>query len=130
MSRVLLAVAVLVAVAPPGAGQPARDASGPQVEISGRITKVGLARAQGMPSLEVKTRDGRTWRVWLGSMRYLIEQGFNPKTGQELSAKGFRKPEADELTAASVTLTETGQTVRLRDASGMPLWRGGRRGQR
>jgi hypothetical protein len=82
-----------------------------------------------MPSLEVKTAEGRAWKVWLGSMRYLVEQDFNPKAGQEVSVKGFQ--EADqEVTASSVTLTATKQTIRLRDESGRPVWRGGFRGGR
>jgi len=130
MNRMLLAAAILLAPMLPAAGQQARDASHRLVEIAGRITKVGLERGRGMPSLEVKAEDGRIWRVWLGSMRYLVEHGFNPKAGQRLSAKGFKSPDADELTAASVTLTETRQTIRLRDDSGTPLWRAARRGQR
>ena len=103
--------------------------SRPVVEIRGRITQVGLVRGQGMPSLEVKTAEGRAWKVWLGSMRYLVEQDFNPKAGQEVSVKGFQ--EADqEVTASSVTLTATKQTIRLRDESGRPVWRGGFRGGR
>ncbi|MEK7407884.1 MAG: hypothetical protein AAB225_22670 [Acidobacteriota bacterium] len=100
-------------------------ASKPPIEITGRITKVGLAFGQGMPSVEVQA-GARTWKVWLGSMRYLVQQNFNPKAGQEVTIKGFQ-PAADsnEMYAASITLTETKQTIRLRDDSGWPLWRGG-----
>ena len=129
MKELFLAVAVVLGPALPGAFAQAPIASNPVVEISGRITKVGLVRGQGMPSLEVKTAAGVTWKVWLGSMRYLVEQNFNPKAGQEVSVKGFK--EADqEVTASSVTLTETKQTIRLRDESGRPVWRGGFRGGR
>jgi len=123
-----LAVAVLLGSGLPGAFAQAPIASNPVVEISGRITKVGLERGQGMPSLEVKTVAGATWKVWLGSMRYLVEQNFNPKAGQAVSVKGFKETD-QEVTASSVTLTETKQTIRLRDESGRPVWRGGFRGR-
>jgi hypothetical protein len=102
----------------------------PTAEVAGRIAKVGIVRGQGMPSLEVKAPDGQIWRVWLGSMRYLVEQGFNPRAGQQVTAKGLKKPGAEELTAYVVSLPEMRQTIRLRDESGRPLWRGGPRSQR
>jgi hypothetical protein len=121
-------ISLAIATALPGAFAQAAIASNPVVEISGRITKVGLERGQGMPSLEVKTVAGATWKVWLGSMRYLVEQNFNPKAGQEVSVKGFKQA-GQEVTASSATLTETKQTIRLRDESGRPVWRGGFRGR-
>lgn len=129
MKECFLAAAILLGGVLEGAFAQAPIASNPAVEISGRITKVGLVRGQGMPSLEVKTAAGATWKVWLGSMRYLIEQNFNPKAGQEVSIKGFKQA-GQEVTASSVTLTETKQTIRLRDESGRPVWRGGFRGGR
>jgi len=130
MSIVLLATAVLLGPWAFSAVAQTPAADDPTAEVTGRITKVELVRGQGMPSLEVKGADGRTWRVWLGSMRYLVEQGFNPKAGQQVTAKGREKPGAEELMAYVVSLPETKQTIRLRDESGKPLWRGGRRGQR
>jgi hypothetical protein len=104
------------------------------IEIKGQIAKVGIARGQGMPSLDVKADSGKTWKVWLGSMRFLMEQNFSPKAGQDVRVKGFPATAADEMTAQTVTLTETKQTIRLRDEQGFPLWRGpmgrGRRGSR
>ncbi len=129
MSKRWAVVGTLLVAALAAAGQPAAVAAKPVIEISGRITKVGLAHGQGMPSLEVKTAEGKAWRVWLGSMRYLVEQNFNPKAGQEASARGFESAE-NELTAISVTLTEGKQTIRLRDEQGRPLWRGRYRGGR
>ena len=94
----------------------------PVLEVKGRIVKVGLTPGQGMPLIEVKAESGKTWRVWLGSMRYLMEQDFSPKAGQEVVVKGFEQGE--DILAATVTLPETKQTIRLRDEKGMPLWRG------
>jgi hypothetical protein len=103
----------------------------PPVEIRGRIARVNAGPAEGMPSLEVEV-DGRVWRVWLGSLRYLIENDFNPRAGQLVIVRGIR-PGADreEAWAVAVTLVEQKRTLRLRDESGRPLWRGrkGRRGR-
>jgi hypothetical protein len=133
MRAQVLAVAVLLAC--PLFGQDAGTKPGNStVEMKGRIEKVGIARGQGMPSLEVKADSGKTWKVWLGSMRYLMEQNFSPKAGQDVTVKGFPAASAFEMTAHTVTLTETKQTIRLRDDQGLPLWRGqmgrGRRGPR
>lgn len=121
MGMPVLALALLACTLP--AQGP--NTANPVLEIKGRIVKVGIAPGQGMPSLEVKADSGKTWKVRLGSMRYLMEQNFNPKAGQEVIVKGFQLD--DDLIASSVTLTETKQTIRLRDENGMPLWRGGRR---
>ena len=77
---------------------------------------------QGMPWLEVKGPK-ETVKVWLGSMRYLIDENFNPKAGQEVAVKGYQMK--DGLVAIQVTLTAEKKTLKLRDAQGWPLWRGG-----
>jgi len=130
MRTVFLAIALTVGPGACGAVAQTPSAENPAAEVAGRIAKVEIVRGQGMPSLEVKAADGRTWKVWLGSMRYLVEQGFNPKAGQQVAAKGLKKPGSDELMAYVVSLPETRQTLRLRDESGRPLWRGGPRGRR
>jgi len=106
------------------AERPPTAAQGP-VEIRGRILRVNAGPEQGMPSLEVEA-EGRTFRVWLGSMRYLIENDFNPKAGEQVVIRAFR-PFADrpEAWAAAITLVQQRRTLRLRDDSGRPLWRGG-----
>jgi hypothetical protein len=95
----------------------------PKVEIKGRIQSVALGQGQGMPYLEVQT-GAATTRVVLGSIRYLMEQGFNPKAGAEVVVKGY-KPGADVF-AITVTLVAENKVVRLRDEDGRPLWQGGR----
>ncbi len=78
-----------------------------------------------MPYVAIQT-GSETVKVFLGSMRYLMMQGFNPKVGDEISAKAI-KMDAD-FVALSVTLANSGKTIRLRDEQGRPLWRGGMRG--
>jgi len=100
-------------------------ATRPPIEIRGRILKVATELGQGMPALEVEV-GGQSWKVWLGSMRYLVENNFNPKAGQRVTVKGFRPAsENNELWAMTVTLEDTRQTIRLRDEAGWPAWRRG-----
>jgi exonuclease VII large subunit len=101
-------------------------ASNPKVEVKGRIQKVQLAQGRGMPYLEVKTGETIT-QVTLGSMRYLMEQDFNPKAGDEVVVKGYKGQ--SDVVAISVTLRGEGKVLHLRDENGWPLWQGGRFGR-
>ncbi len=96
-----------------------------KVEIKGKIEKIQIARGQGMPSLDVNAGD-KTVNVILGSMRYLVEQDFDPKAGEEVAITGYRLN--DGIVAVTVTLSATGKLLKLRDEGGRPLWMGGRRG--
>jgi hypothetical protein len=97
----------------------------PQIQVQGRILRVAAGFGQGMPALEVAS-DGRTWKVWLGSMRYLIQNNFNPRAGQRIVIRALRRSEdSDELWAVVITLPDSRQTLRLRDNLGRPLWRRG-----
>ncbi len=98
--------------------------SGPTAELKGRITRVQITPGEGMPYVELKTGE-RTVKLYLGAMRYLMIQGFNPKVDQELTAKAY--PQQNDYVAASVTLAG-GKTLQLRDENGRPMWRGGVRG--
>jgi hypothetical protein len=109
---------------PPGV--PAPIASTPKVEIKGKVEKIQITAGQGMPSLEVRTPSGIT-KVVLGSTRYLVEQGFNPKAGDEISVRGYKL--ADSVIAITVELNSTGKVLKLRDQDGRPVWIGGRRGR-
>ena len=99
--------------------------SGTPVDLKGRVARVQIAPGEGMPFVMVKTGD-HTAKVYLGSMRYLMTQGFNPKVDDEIAVKAY--PVSGDYVAAVVTLTGTGKSVRLRDENGFPLWRGGPRG--
>ena len=78
-----------------------------------------------MPFVTVKSGD-QTVKVYLGSMRYLMAQGFNPKLGDEIAVKAYKM--SGDMVAATVTLPADNKTIRLRDEAGRPLWRGGMRG--
>ena len=97
-------------------------ADAPKIELAGVIDSVQLLPGQGVPFLTVKSEKGAV-RVILGSMRYLMERGFNPKAGAEVQVKGFKV--GDEVYASSVSLPRENKTIELRDDSGRPLWAGG-----
>ncbi len=97
-------------------------AGAPVIEIKGKISEVRLSPGAGMPSLVVKTDAGESV-VNLGSIRYLMVHDFNPKVGDALVAKAYKTPKG--LVAAIVTLPDRGRTIRLRDDTGRPVWRGG-----
>lgn len=125
-SLVLTGLVVTSAVLAQPSGMQAPIANSPKVELKGRIEKIQLARGQGMPYLEVRTTD-KPVRVVLGSMRYLMEQDFNPKAGDEVAVTGYKLN--DSIVAITVTTPATGKVLRLRDEAGRPVWMGGRRGQ-
>jgi len=95
----------------------------PVVEIRGRVEGVHLNPGAGMPYLTVNDL-GSVTKVRLGSMRYLIAQGFSPKVGEAIDVRAYKL--ADELVAITVTLPEQNKTLRLRDETGRPAWRGGK----
>lgn len=102
-------------------------AANPAVEVKGRIARVQVTPGQGMPFLEVK-EGARTTKVYLGSIRYLMEQNFNPKADDEVEVKGYKV--ADGVVAREVRLPAQKKTLRLRDEQGRPLWAPGwRRGR-
>ena len=119
VAAVLAAAGMLAAQAPP-----ARRAgtAGPTLKLSARIVHVRLARGEGMPYLEVEA-GGKNTRVYLGSMRYLVENDFNPKAGEQVEIEGYRRGNA--ILATRVRLVAEDKTLRLRDKNGRPLWQRG-----
>ncbi|MBI4875689.1 MAG: hypothetical protein HY822_13730 [Acidobacteria bacterium] len=124
MRRSQLAVWLGLAVA--GAAFPQTPmANQPKVELKGKIEKIQVARGEGMPQMEVREGEKVT-RVMLGSFRYLIEQDFSPKAGEDVVVKGYKV--SDYVVAISVTLPARDKTLKLRDNDGRPLWMGARYG--
>lgn len=98
-----------------------------RVEVRGTVEKVQIVPGQGMPFLEVKDEKG-TVKVYLGSMRYLMEKNFGPRAGIRVVVKGF-KVESDVF-ARSVEIPAEKKSIELRSEDGTPLWRMGRYGMR
>ena len=131
MRLILAAILSLPLMAQPGGGWRGGRAAGaqgeaaiaalPVVEISGVIAGVHISRGQGMPYLEVK-HGSETTVLYLGAMHYLIAENFNPKAGQQITAKGYRAE--DGVIGIQVTLPAEKKTLKLRDEHGWPVWRG------
>ena len=124
LSICIMALALGSALAAQQQAELTELASNPMIELEGKISSVQVAPGRGMPFLEIESK-GETIRVYLGSMRFLMQNDFNPKAGEEVKARGFRRD--GDLVAISVTLISQDKTLRLRDDEGLPLWRGGRR---
>ena len=95
-------------------------ASLPEADLKGKIARIQTGHRMGMPFVEVDT-GGEQVKVWLGSMRYLMEKNFNPKAGEQISVHGYKRN--GEIIAIRVVVD--GKTeLKLRDEKGWPLWRG------
>lgn len=100
-------------------------AAAEKVELKGAVVRVRAAPGQGMPSLEMK-RGQETVTVILGSMRYLMQNEFNPKAGETITVKGYKMNEG--VLAIEVTLG-AGKPLAFRDNQGRPLWSRGMNGR-
>jgi len=97
-------------------------ARNPVVDVKGTIAKIQLTRGQGMPHVEVKTGKS-TVRLFLGPMRFLMQENFNPKAGEAVEARGYKLNEEDVI-AIRVDLPESKKTLKLRNEQGYPVWMG------
>lgn len=101
---------------------------GPKVEFAGQVAKIQLVRGQGMPYLEVD-RDGKSVKVILGSMRYLMSNDFNPKAGERIQVEGFQQDDGTVF-AKTITLPDEDKSLELRRDNGQPVWQRGRHGHK
>lgn len=92
------------------------------VELRGEVARVRIVPGEGMPCLEI-TSGNQLRKVYLGSVRYLMVQGFNPKIGEPVMAKVYKMNHG--FVAVTVTLPAQNKTLRLRDDRGRPVWRHG-----
>lgn len=120
--RAMLPLLLVFAIVLP-ATQPSEFGGSRKAECKGVIEVVHVEWKGGPPSLSIKLDDGQQWTVYLGSLRYLIDNNFSPKAGQRIEVEGFLFAEG-QLMAIRVSLPEIKKTLRLRDADGRPLWRG------
>ena len=107
---------------PAQANSAAPVTTNPVVDVKGVVGQIQITPGQGMPYLEVKLGYEST-KVYLGPMRYLVAENFTPKTGEEITVKGYKL--TDGVVAIQVTLPQQNKVLKLRDPNGWPLWRGG-----
>jgi hypothetical protein len=94
----------------------------PQGRMGGR----GTGRGMGGTHIVLKT-DKESIPVRLGPSAFLEEQKLEIAKGDELEVIGSRVTIGSENVVLAREITRGGKTVKLRDASGRPLWRMGRR---
>lgn len=123
--RTILALVTVSLCMAIGASAQHPVATHPLVEISGKIRRVQISAEQGTPPYLEINEGSATTKVYLCSMRYLIEHNFNPKVGQSVTVKGYRVE--GNLVAATVTIVEENRVLKFRDENGRPLWRTGSR---
>ena len=91
-----------------------------------RVWIEGVVESADGSELVILTKAGESVDVALGQSAYWEAQGVALERGEPVRVEGFFE-EPQVLTAASLTILSTGQTIVLRDASGRPMWSGGRR---
>ncbi len=129
-ARMILTVTTLIAglaaAQTPAPATKAPISTNPIVDIQGTIVSLKMMPGQGMPVMEVSGARTGPVTVWLGSLRYLMEQKFSPKVGDTVEVKGYslrNQDQEEEIVAIQVKLG--GQVLKLRDENGWPVWRGG-----
>jgi hypothetical protein len=102
-----------------------------QVESLGSYGMIGWRVAPGMQiqGLVLKTDKGNI-TINLGAPRYVSQQGFQLKLGDSLEVTGSKVTSDDQTLLLASQVKKDGQTLKVRDDKGAPLWqeqdRGGR----
>lgn len=121
MVRLRLACLAMTAVwLAHGQGPPARCRAR-TMQMRGTIEKIQIVPRAGMPSLEIRTAAGRE-KVMLGSLRFLMEQGFDPHAGDEVVVDGVR--DSESILAVRIEIPARKIKLQLREPhTCMPMWR-------
>lgn len=115
------ALALVLAASAAFAHLPGRDLIDPDklTELQGTLAGIGTAWT-------LETADG-TYLLHLGNRTYLEETGARLENGKQAAVQGYL--EGSDLVATRIDLD--GESYRLRDEEGIPLWAGnGRRSWR
>ncbi len=101
---------------------------------SGEITNIELITSMRGVSpgvhLTLKTDKGELLAVHLGPQRYLDEQPVKVAKGDKVQVRGSRIMVQDKPALIAAEVTKNGQTLHLRDETGVPAWGGWGRGRR
>jgi hypothetical protein len=111
-----------------GQPSPPNQAPAPKTEtLKGVVKKVEIYRGMGPGQILIKTAKGDEVLVLLGSIRYLMQNGFNLTVGDEIEIRGMenQQPSRHEFIAIELKNNTTKKNLRLRDDNLQPLWRRG-----
>jgi hypothetical protein len=94
-----------------------------QQTIEGSVSALSLAYGAQYPSIQINGTVIKVAPVW-----FLLDAGFELKTGDRLTVNAVPSilPSDSYLYAISISNNASGQSVTLRDSSGIPEWTGGR----
>jgi hypothetical protein len=99
-------------------------------DLSGEILSLDrIAGRRGMGGIhaKVKSDKGETIVVHLGPAWFLDQQALTFQQGDRVTVRGSRITFDDKPAIIAAEITKDGQTLRLRDPQGIPVWAGGRR---
>jgi hypothetical protein len=98
-----------------------------QADVEGWLALQGTIVGVDPDTLVVQTDSGQQIAVENRAWWFAQEQGFSAQVGDQVMLIGFY--EGDHFEVGRIENATNGQTVRLRDENGRPLWAGrGRRG--
>ena len=95
----------------------------PQANVTEWLTVAGTVNSFDGVGVSLTTNEGAPLWVQFGQSRYVSAQGVTFAVGDHITVNGFY--ENGQFQAGTVVNDTTGQTLKLRDSSGRPLWSGG-----
>ena len=96
------------------------------IQVTGSVSQVDLTSRKGPCTLSLKTQD-QLITVILGPSWFLLEQRADIQQGDTLAIEGAKMMDRRgnlHVVAGTVTNHRTGTVLKLRDETGLPLWRG------
>lgn len=99
------------------------------VTLEGNVVSIQMAPGQGTPSFTLLT-GGKEVSVVLGPYRMLADKKLDIVAGSRVSVQAIQSLRLENAFAAiQIANLDTGSTLVLRDANGMPNWAGGKFGR-
>ncbi len=93
-----------------------------EYEDHGWVSLTGTIFSLSTEEMQVVMDSGESINVAERAWRFALEQGFDPRSGDQVVLRGFF--EGDMFETAEINNFSTGQVVILRDESSRPLWAG------
>jgi hypothetical protein len=125
---IFLVFTLAIAVAQPRRGR-AKPLYNPATEktISGEVQDVQQTQRGRVPGLHLTVKtDSETVDVRLGPATFVQNQGFTFAKGDKVEIVGSKVTVGGAEVLIAREVTKDGKKLTLRDASGRPMWSGGR----
>ncbi len=105
----------------PGSAGPCLNVNSAAV-VTGAVEQIAMGAGIEMPTLVLKTADGKLLTLKLGPERVLLQADLELKAGDPVTVRYAVSSCSGELVAVEIT-DGSGKTVILRDVSGRPVWK-------